>query len=476
MPFWDGDRWIDDRPQRTIKPHAKLRRSATWLATLAMIVVPLVGVIPRDSVSAGNRSPVIKIDHANQGIGHTNTPDPGTSPAPASSVAPTSTSTPTPTPVAVATPAPTAPTSTPPPTPTPTGTTTATPTPTPTAASTGGRATPAPIQTPVPTTAPTATPAPTPDPTVFYVSTTGSDSSVGSSTTPWRTIAKAVATAPSGSTIRIFGGTYAAFIVRRAGLTISPVSGNTVTVSGGTSAITIYASDTVIRGLHVTNSSAQGVWVDSVSDVLLSGLTVQANLGHGIQIIRSTRVEVTGSQISSNKLSGIRELDGTSAGRYLGNVITDNGHDGQPYNGDGLLMKGSGAVVRGNTILHNGDSTIYEHGIYASTVAIGYLIEDNVLRDNGASGIKASGSGAVTGNNISGSPRGIVFADDGGIVRVTSNSVSATLYAILVTSNCNLTRYRSDYNTFVVDRFGYLGQALDLPAWRTISGDDLHSQ
>ena len=285
-----------------------------------------------------------------------------------------------------------------------------------------------------------------------------------------------MATAPGGSTIRIFGGTYDPFTVRRAYLTIRPVSGDTVTVSGGTTAITIYASDTVVRDLRVTNASGQGLWVDSVSDVLLSGLTVEDNLGHGIQIIRSARVEVSDSKIRSNLHSGLRELDGTSAGRYLRNVITDNGHDGAAYNGDGVLLQGSGGLVRGNTILRNGDSTIYEHGIYAASVATSYRIEDNIIRDNGASGIKASGSGTVTGNTISGSPRGIVFADDGGTVHVTGNSVGATQYAILVTSNCNLTRYVSDYNTFVLKRFGYLGQALDLAGWRSQTGLDLHSQ
>jgi parallel beta-helix repeat protein len=324
--------------------------------------------------------------------------------------------------------------------------------------------------------APTPTPAPTAAATAFYVSTTGSDSSAGSSTSPWRTIANAVAVAPAGSTIRVFSGTYAPFTVRRAHLTISPVTGDTVTVTGGTTAITIYASDTTLRGLHVTGASAQGIWVDTVSDVLLTGLTVSGNLGHGVQIIRSTGVEVSDSQISSNTLSGIRELDGTSAGRYLDNVITDNGHDGQLYNGDGLLLKGSGAEVRGNTILRNGDSDLYEHGIYASSVAIGYVIEGNVIRDNAASGIKASGSGTVSGNTISGSPRGIVFADSGGVVHVTANTVGATQDVILVTSNCVLTRYQSDYNTFNPMPFGYLGQALDLPAWRHATGLDLHSQ
>jgi nitrous oxidase accessory protein NosD len=448
MSFWDGDRWVDEHPRPASKPAPRFQRAATWLATLAMVAVPLLGVIPRDVVSAGSGSAVVKTDHTNQGNGRVSAPSPNASKAPSASPTPSPTPTPTPTPTKTATPAPTV-----------------APTPTPAA----GTATPA------PTPAPTATPDPATASSTFYVSTTGSDTGAGSATAPWRTIAKAVATAPAGSTIRIFGGTYAAFVVRRPGLTLSPASGSTVTVSGGTSAISILAGDTVVRGLRVTSATAQGIWVDSVADVLLSGLTVEDNLGHGIQIIRSTRVEVSDSQVTSNKMSGVRELDGTTSGRYLRNVITDNGHDGADYNGDGLLLKGGGAVVRGNTILRNGDSPLYEHGIYASSVATGYVIDDNVIRDNSASGIKASGSGTVTGNTISGSPRGVVFADAGGTVHVTGNAVSATQDVILVTSNCVLSRYQSDYNAFAGEPFGYLGQALDLAGWRRQTGLDMHS-
>jgi hypothetical protein len=100
-------------------------------------------------------------------------------------------------------------------------------------------------------------------------------------------------------------------------------------------------------------------------------------------------------------MAGIHELDGTIAGRYTNNVIADNGHDGDPCNGDGIVLQGPGIVV-GNTIVPNGDSDIDEHGIYASSVAVDYRIETNTLRDNAASGIKASGCGRVTGNVVSG--------------------------------------------------------------------------
>ena len=251
-------------------------------------------------------------------------------------------------------------------------------------------------------------------------------------------------------------------------------SGVQPAVEGGSTGISIKAADVTVRGLRVTGATNQGVWVDSASDVVLEGLRVDRNLGHGIQIIRSSGVRVTDSDVSSNDMSGLRELDGTTGGVYANNTITDNGHDGQPYNGDGVLLQGSGAVVTGNTILGNGDHTTYEHGIYAATVASGYQIRGNTIRDNAASGIKASGEGLVRDNTVSGSVRGIVFADDGGTVTVTYNSISATTYAILVTSNCNLDRYASDYNAFGLKTFGYNGP-LSFPLWKSTTGLDGHS-
>jgi hypothetical protein len=308
----------------------------------------------------------------------------------------------------------------------------------------------------------------------YYVATNGSDANPGSADRPWRTLARGASLAPDGAVIRVFSGTYAPFSISRSGLTFEPVLGASVTVSGGTSAIVITGSSTTIAGFRVTGATNQGIWVDSATNVVLRDLQVDHNIGHGAQIIRSTSPQVLDSVFASNGLGGLRELDNTTGGRYTGNTITDNGHDGKPYNGDGLLLQGSGAYVAANDIARNGDSATYEHGIYAAAIATGYTIVNNRLTGNAASGIKASGSGVVEGNTISGSVRGIVFSDDGGIVTVKGNSIDATTYAIVVTSTCNLSRYRSDYNTFVKKAFN-LGGLLDLLTWRLLTGLDLHS-
>lgn len=389
---------------------------------------------------------------------------------------------PTPAPSAPATPSPTA---TPAPTTAPTVAPTATPSPTSSAPGASPSTAPSPTTapstapTPAPTTAPTPAPttAPTPTPAPdgsFVVSPAGSDANPGTAAAPWRTIAKAVASAPAGSTIVVRAGTYGPISIGRSHLTILAATGEQPVVSGGSTAIAITGDDVTIRGLRVTGASAQGIWVDGASDVVLESLRVDRNSGHGIQVIRSTGVHVLDSTVNANTMSGIRELDDTTGGRYVGNTVADNGHDGQPYNGDGILLQGSGGLVSGNTIVRNGDHSTYEHGVYAAAIATGYVISGNVLDGNAASGIKAGGSGTVKDNVIGGSVRGVVFAGTGGIVKVTGNRIDAATYAILVTSDCDLGRYQSDYNTFDLKTFG-LGGALSLPVWRTTTGLDVHS-
>ena len=68
----------------------------------------------------------------------------------------------------------------------------------------------------------------------YFVAPKGSDSNMGKETTPWRTIAKAVAAAPSGSTIVIHGGTYREGSINLGGkkLTLQPYPHEKVWLNG----------------------------------------------------------------------------------------------------------------------------------------------------------------------------------------------------------------------------------------------------
>lgn len=70
----------------------------------------------------------------------------------------------------------------------------------------------------------------------FYVATNGSDAAPGTQSQPWQTLAHAVATAPSGSTIKLRGGTYrlsARLALNGKSFTFQAYPGETPIIDGG---------------------------------------------------------------------------------------------------------------------------------------------------------------------------------------------------------------------------------------------------
>ena len=116
--------------------------------------------------------------------------------------------------------------------------------------------------------------------------------------------------------------------------------------------------------------------------------------------------------------------------------MTGNGHDGQKYDGDGVELDSSGALVTGNRIEGNGDSAGFEHGIYAGSAARGYTIVGNSIEGNAGADIKAAGGPAlVTGNRLRTSLFGVVVSDNPAVVTVQYNLIQGRFqHGILVTT------------------------------------------
>jgi parallel beta-helix repeat protein len=247
-------------------------------------------------------------------------------------------------------------------TPTPTAVpATATPTPQPVVSPT-----PAVVSTPIPTAAPTPVQPPpaTPAPLAggLYVSTSGLDTNEGTAALPLRTIGRAVALAPSGSTIWIRGGTYAGFDVTRSGLTLRASPGEAVVVSDSSREDVVKfegVTSGALRDLVVQGSTAQygsGVKVKDSSGVTISGSVIRNNRTFGIVVVRSGNVRIENNEITGNA-DGIEE-------RYASN----------------------GLVISGNRI--HGNSTMVDAGrgreginFYKSTGTVS--IVDNLLWENG---------------------------------------------------------------------------------------------
>lgn len=242
-----------------------------------------------------------------------------------------------------------------------------------------------------------------------------------SAATPWCSVARAAGAVVAGDTVQVLPGTYAGTVrVASSGRPAAPIrfvaprGGVTLDARGAPAAVVLASvTDVALEGFAVRGARVQGVVVAEAQRIALGGLVVSGNGGPGVQIRQSATVAVTRSRIERNGGTGIFESTGSRGGRYVENEILGNGIDGQPYNGDGLQIGGTGAHVTGNTVRGNGDPGPFEHGIYTAATARHVLIEANVVADNAGSNVKAAGAGGVVrANRLEGGRLGLVLSDN----------------------------------------------------------------
>lgn len=224
--------------------------------------------------------------------------------------------------------------------------------------------------------------------------------------------------------------------------TVEGAPGAVVSAAGGRSAAVLTgASDVAVRGVTFTGGTAQGIWAQDCARVTLTGVTVRASLGAGVQIRGCTDVSLVDSALVDNASTGLQELGGAVRTSVLGGEVSRNGRTPATYNGDGVQLDGRDAVLRGVRIRDNGSDTRYEHGVYASARASGYLVADCVLSGNAGAQVKASGQGSVTGSTLSGGRMGMYVSDSTGTgVRVADDVVQGSHeHGILASTGATLT-------------------------------------
>jgi hypothetical protein len=189
----------------------------------------------------------------------------------------------------------------------------------------------------------------------------------GSAATPWCSLGRAAREAGAGDTVHVLPATYRETLrPARSGTPAAPLrflaaSGTTIDAAGAANAVSLIGrSDVVIDGFAVRGGSAQGIWIDSSARVSLTALAVTGSAGAGTQVKASSGVRIERSTIAGNGGAGIMELAGTSGARYSDDTISDNGRGGSAYNGDGIQLGGSGALIERSTIAGNGDPGPYE--------------------------------------------------------------------------------------------------------------------
>ena len=270
----------------------------------------------------------------------------------------------------------------------PTPTPTVAPTPTPTIA-------PTPPPTPTPTVAPTPTTAPV---NAYYVSTSGSDTGLGTFASPWRTINKAVTTVPVGATILLRAGTYGPATINKA-VTLASNPGEWAYISGSGTTVSrvldITADDVKLHDLTVENAPTQwgaGMWI--TGDRAVIGPRVEARYNHsfGAKVVSAANVLFTETNFHHNDtavegtgtLSGFRFLDGIIHDHNT-MVVNDTATHGDRGASAFVFYHASGPIlIRGND-MWNGRAVSIDYGfdgetfnIYGST---GINIDGNRIWD-----------------------------------------------------------------------------------------------
>ena len=213
---------------------------------------------------------------------------------------------------------------------------------------------------------------------VYHVSPAGSDAADGSLTHPWRTIAKATATAPAGATVLVAGGTYDPFAVTRPGQTVAAMPGQQVLVRGraGVRDVILLAAPAV-----------------SLLDVSVTGCvpdpTPEGGFGDG------------GS-------SAIRIDDGATGVTVRGCTVTDSrgtNEHGLPFGCYGIFVHNADASrILGNDISGTGTGVYLNGGGRLAMIADNQIHDNDVLIRNTPGGDDDYGANGVTFSNVSALP------------------------------------------------------------------------
>ncbi len=285
-----------------------------------------------------------------------------------------------------------------------------------------------------------------------------SDGGSGSQSQPFCAIGAAAKVAVAGQTVLIASGIYSENVtVANSGTQSAPIvfaaaSGASVTVAGGVHGFTISGRSWItVRGITVTGTSSDGIYVSGSSNITLSsdhvtfaGEPISGLVARGIRLSGATNPVVTGCVLDHNSEAGIYLVNGTTGAQIVGNELFANARGytraapgidvrtaGNTFawnishdNEDSGLQFYPGAannLVIGNVAYHNGD-----HGIddYQAT---GQRIIGNSIYRNITAGINLEGGsfGGFLANNIS-VDNGINSPRTSSNIRVDASSTSGT--------------------------------------------------
>ncbi|WP_138753880.1 right-handed parallel beta-helix repeat-containing protein [Paenibacillus sinopodophylli] len=214
---------------------------------------------------------------------------------------------------------------------------------------------------------------------IYYVATTGSDSSLGTKEAPWKTIQKAANTVLAGDTVYVRGGIYKEFV--------------TITAKGSK------------EGGFITFQAHPGE--KPIIDA--SGMTPASGKNALIHIVNASYIIIDGFELrnltttsSSITPAGIRAREGSQNIYILNNNVHDIANKSSSGNAHGIHFYGSSSVemsnikISGNEVHHL--ITGYSESVTLSGNINGFSVDNNTIHDNNNIGIDIAGFyGACSG-------------------------------------------------------------------------------
>lgn len=240
--------------------------------------------------------------------------------------------------------------------------------------------------------------------TTYHVAITGSDTGIGSSELPWRTITFSSSQLKPGDVLVVQPGTYreqiwfAASGTARAPITLragTPGEARLAPPEGAYSTLNLRANYLVIEGFDIVGGSGHGIDIEGAHHIAIRGNIVHDSGGSGISSAKSDWISIERNEVRGNAATNEYQTSGISLWQ---NLDLAEGPDGFRN------------IIRANTVHGNAQSAAltWEHtdgngiiidGFHDTDYTHKTLIEGNLVYDNGGKGIHVFLSDHVTVRN-----------------------------------------------------------------------------
>ncbi len=284
--------------------------------------------------------------------------------------------------------------------------------------------------------------------------------------TPFCSVSAAAPLAQPGDRIVVSPGTYAGTVSIPSGAPGDPVTltasapGVVLDAHGASLALKINAAhDVVVRGLAIRGGLDQAVWVGESTRITLDHVEIFKSHGPGLHVHDSSLVHLTSSTVDRNALAGIYETGADKSSLYRDDRVILNGHDPEVWHGSGIEVSGWRTTVSGCTIVGNGSSALYEHGVYVAAGASRWLITQTTIAASSGADVKAQGWGSITRSHLEPAHIGLWSQ---GTVSVDRTAIAGRFAVALVTRSGTLRVTRS-----LVSNTARAGRSLSIRGGRT---------